>query len=234
MSSEGFVRPVRAANPRMQMCWQTWTMRRWTALALCVFAACGGEDDAFGRFAPATTAPATTATTSTPTTTTTTTIAPTTPSTLAPPTTRPPLPVPISPPVEDGSTDPVVVLGQIDIPRLGLNRTMYEGIRLSTFDLGPGHWPGTAMPGEIGNAVVAGHRVSGNQDFRDIDQLTSGDQVIFTTDTGRHDYRVKSTEIVTPDALRVVDQSYAKTATLFACHPPGSVAQRIVVHLELA
>ncbi len=58
--------------------------------------------------------------------------------------------------------------------------------------------------------------------------------MIFTTESGRHVYRVKSTEIVNPDALWVVDQSYAKTATLFACHPPGSVAQRIVVHLELA
>ena len=142
--------------------------------------------------------------------------------------------MPIAPPVEDGSTDPVVVLGQIDIPRLGLSRTMYEGIRLSTFDRGPGHWPGSALPGELGNAVVAGHRVSGNQDFRDIDQLTAGDEVVFTTDAGRHVYRVTSTEVVNPDALWVVDQTYAKTATLFACHPPGSVAQRIVVHLELA
>ena len=166
--------------------------------------------------------------------TTTTTVPPTTPTTLAPTTTRPPLPVPIAPPVEDGSTDPVVVVGQIDIPRLGLSRTMYEGIRLSTFDRGPGHWPGSALPGELGNAVVAGHRVSGNQDFREIDQLTAGDKVVFTTDAGRHVYRVKSTEIVSPDALWVVDQTYAKTATLFACHPPGSVAQRIVVHLELA
>ena len=210
---------------------------RWlaAALALGVLAACGGDGEgASGRFSPATTAPATTTPTSSTTTTTTTTVPPTTPTTLAPTTTRPPLPVPIAPPVEDGSTDPVVVVGQIDIPRLGLSRTMYEGIRLSTFDRGPGHWPGSALPGELGNAVVAGHRVSGNQDFREIDQLTAGDKVVFTTDAGRHVYHVKSTEIVSPDALWVVDQTYAKTATLFACHPPGSVAQRIVVHLELA
>ena len=210
---------------------------RWLApaLALCVFAACGGEDEgASGRFTPATTAPGDHDNDTPTTTSTTTTVPPTTPTTLAPTTTRPPLPVPIAPPVEDGSTDPVVVLGQIDIPRLGLSRTMYEGIRLSTFDRGPGHWPGSALPGELGNAVVAGHRVSGNQDFRDIDQLAAGDKVVFTTDAGRHVYRVKSTEIVSPDALWVVDQTYAKTATLFACHPPGSVAQRIVVHLELA
>ncbi len=207
-------------------------MRRLaTALALCVFAACGGEDDAVGRFTPVTTAPATTPTT---TSTTTTTLPTTTPTTLAPTTTRPPLPVPIAPPVEDGSSDPLVVLGQIDIPRLGLSRTMYEGIRLSTFDRGPGHWPGSALPGELGNVVVAGHRVSGNQDFRDLDQLTVGDEVVFTTAAGRHVYLVESTEIVSPVAIWIVDQTHAKTATLFACHPPGSVAQRIVVHLELA
>jgi sortase A len=110
---------------------------------------------------------------------------------------------------------------------------MYEGVRLSTLDLGPGHWPGTAMPGRRGNVVVAGHRVSHNEDFRNLDQLAAGDDVIFRTSSGRHVYRVVSTEIVNPDALWIVDQKYARTATLFACHPPGSVSQRIVVHLEL-
>jgi sortase A len=46
-------------------------------------------------------------------------------------------------------------------------------------------------------------------------------------------YHVVSTEVVGPEAIRIVDQTYARTATLFACHPPGSTAQRIVVHLEL-
>ena len=209
---------------------------RWLAAACALTAvaggACGNDGEAMSaRFAAATSAVATTTSTTSTTVATTT---PTTTTTLAPTTTRPPLPVPIAPPVEDGSTDPVVVVGQIEIPRLGLDRTMYEGIRLSTFDRGPGHWPGTAMPGVLGNVVVAGHRVSMNQDFRDIDQLAPGDDVIFTTDSGRHVYRVTSTEIVDPDALWVVDQTHAKTATLFACHPPGSVAQRIIVHLELA
>jgi sortase A len=207
---------------------------RWLATACALTAvvggACGNDGEATSaRFAAAETSAVAT-TTSMPTTTT----IPTTTTTTLVPTTRPSLPVPIPPPDEDGSTDPVVVLGQIDIPRLGLNRTMYEGIRPSTFDLGPGHWPGSALPGEIGNVVVAGHRVSMNEDFRDIDQLAPGDDVIFTTDSGRHVYRVESTEIVSPDALWVVNQTYARTATLFACHPPGSVAQRIVVHLELA
>jgi sortase A len=209
-------------------------MRRWIGLAVCALAACGSDGaDMTAGFTPATTAAVTPTSTTSPPTSTTRPSTTTTTTTLAPTTTRPPLPVPISPPVEDGSTDPLVVLGEIEIPRLGLNRTMYEGIRLSTFDLGPGHWPGSALPGELGNVVVAGHRVSMNQDFRDIDQLTSGDDVIFTTESGRHVYRVVRTEVVNPDALRIVEQTYAHTATLFACHPPGSVAQRIVVHLEL-
>ena len=144
------------------------------------------------------------------------------------------LPAPVAAPADDGSREPRVDLGTIEIPRIGLARPMLEGIRLTTLDNGPGHWPGTAMPGELGNVVVAGHRVSHNADFRDIDELQPGDEVIFSTSAGRHVYRVSSTEIVLPDAIWIVDQTPAPTATLFACHPPGSTRERIVVHLELA
>jgi sortase A len=160
---------------------------------------------------------------------------PPTATTLAPTTsTLPVLPQPIAPPPEDGSSEPRVELGTIEIPRLGLQRPLQEGIRLSTLDRGPGHWPGTAMPGEVGNVVVAGHRVSHNADFRHVDQLASGDEVVFTTAAGRFTYLVESIRIVGPDALWIVDQGYEHTATLFACHPPGSVRERIVVHLRLA
>ncbi len=141
--------------------------------------------------------------------------------------------MPVAAPVEDGSTETTLEVGTIEIPRIGLTRSMFEGIRLSTLDNGPGHWPGTAMPGEIGNVVVAGHRVSHNKDFRDLDQLAPGDEVIMSTMGGRHVYRVVSTEVVRPDALWIVDQTAAHTATLFACHPPGSTRERIVVHLVL-
>ncbi|MGB3735205.1 MAG: class E sortase [Ilumatobacter sp.] len=183
--------------------------------------------------APTTRAPATT----TSTTTTSTTTAPTT--TLAPPTTTaatlPEQPSqPIAPPPDPRGAEDQIQLGGISIPSLGLDAPLLEGIRLTTLDNGPGHWPGTAMPGQVGNVVVAAHRTSHGGPFRNIDQLVAGDIVLFTTDAGEIEYTVTGTQIVNPDAIWIVDPTDTPTATLFACHPPGSVAQRIVVNLELS
>jgi len=154
----------------------------------------------------------------------TTTVAPT-PSTVS-------LPRPIAPPLDDEAVEPVVPVGRISIPAIGIDRPMFEGIRLPTFDLGPGHWPGTAMPGQVGNMVLGGHRTSSLADFADIDQLAPGDEVIVTTNDGASfTYVVETTEITDPNAQRVVQQTEERTGTLFACHPPGSVRERIVVHL---
>ena len=90
------------------------------------------------------------------------------------------------------------------------------------------------MPGDVGNVVVGGHRVSHDKPFRNIDKLVDGDEVVFTTDAGRFVYTVVSTEVVTPDAIRIIDQTPDHTATLFACTPPGSTSHRLVVHLALA
>lgn len=149
------------------------------------------------------------------------------------PTTVEPLPVPAAPP-EPRADEPSIGLGSIEIPKLSINKTLFEGISLTTLDRGPGHWPGTALPGEVGNVVVGGHRTSHDRPFRHIDQLVPGDEVIFTIDTGRFVYHVTRTEIVTPDSMWIIDQTQAYTATLFACHPVGSTRERIVVFLELA
>lgn len=159
---------------------------------------------------------------------------PTTAATAPTPTTVA-LPVPIAPPADDEAAEPVVPLGTLAIPALDLERTFYDGIRLPTFDLGPGHWPGSAMPGQPGNVVIGGHRTNSNADFRYIDQLSAGDEMILTTNEGASfTYVVESTEITSPFASRVIYQTPRKTATLFACHPPGSVRQRVVVHLSMA
>jgi sortase A len=149
------------------------------------------------------------------------------------PTAPAPLPVPVAPPPESGIRDQDIVLGRIEIPVLELDSELREGIRIPTLDNGPGHWPGSAMPGQMGNAVVAGHRTSNEAEFRHLDELVPGDEVIMTTPRGRFVYVVESIEIVGPDALWIITQTDEHRATLFACHPPGSVAERIVAHLRL-
>jgi sortase A len=161
-----------------------------------------------------------------------TTVAETVPATTVAPTVVETLPVP-DPPPPPRADEPYVELGRLQIPKIGIDTVMLQGISLNTLDLGPGHWPGTALPGQIGNTVVAGHRTSHNKVFRNIDQLAPGDEVIFTTSAGEYVYVVRETTVVKPDAMYIVEQTPESTATLFACHPPGSTRERIVVHLAL-
>ena len=171
-------------------------------------------------------------TTSSPTTTTTTT---TTPTTLPPAVTlAQQLTQPIAPPSDQRGAESNPPLGRIAIPSIGLDSELHVGIRLTTLDRGPGHWPGTARPGQIGNVVVAGHRTSHGAEFRHLDALDPGDEVVFTTADGTFSYVVTGTQIVTPDSLWIVDPTDTPTATLFACHPLGSTAERIVVNLALS
>lgn len=218
---------------------------RTAALALVAILLAGCGDDSGGSSAaatsttarpkPTTTVRATTTTRPKPTTTTSTstTLAPTTTSTTLAPTTVPEtLPVPAAPP-EPRAKEAVVELGRIELPSIGVDKPLFEGVSLTVLDHGPGHWPGTAMPGHVGNVVIGGHRTSHDKPFRHIDDLAPGDEVVFTTSEGRFVYTVTSTEVVYPDAIWIIDQTQAYTATLFACHPVGSTKQRLVVHLEM-
>ncbi len=143
------------------------------------------------------------------------------------------LPTPVRPPDDPYAPEPAVVIGTIEIPRLGLAVPLNQGISLHSIDRGPSHWPGTALPGDPGNVVIAGHRATHTAPFRFIDQLVTGDAVVFTVGAERSTYRVTGHEVVTPDAMRIVEQTPASTATLFACHPPGSARYRYVVTLAL-
>ena len=157
---------------------------------------------------------------------TTTTLPPTT-------TTTEPVPIPV-PPRTSNAPEPIVTIGVIEIPKLGLRADLGEGITLRNIDRGPSHWPGTALPGRIGNVVVAGHRVTHTRPFRYIDTLVPGDEVFFEYQGERFRYVMTGSQVVTPKQVEIVNQTYEFTATLFACHPPGSARYRYVVHLQLA
>jgi sortase A len=211
-------------------------------VAMLLLASCGGSDEggtaqaattvaATAATAPTTTAvPATTtvASTSTSTSSTTSTTSTSTTTTLAKQATEP-----IAPPSDPNAEEPVIEMGRLTIPKLGVDMTMYEGIRLTTLDHGPGHWPGSALPGQPGNVVVGGHRTSKHRVFRDVDQLVAGDEIVFSDATGEHVYVVNRVEVVDPSAVWIINPTETPTATLFACHPPGSTRQRIVVFADL-
>jgi sortase A len=178
--------------------------------------------------APATTTIATSTTTVAPATTTIASTSTSTTTTLAEQATQP-----IAPPSDPNAQEPVIEMGRLLIPKIGVDMTMYEGIRLTTLDHGPGHWPGSALPGEPGNVVVGGHRTSKHRVFRDVDDLVAGDEIVFRDAGGDHVYVVNRVEIVDPTAVWIINPTATPTATLFACHPPGSTRQRIVVFADL-
>jgi sortase A len=163
----------------------------------------------------------------------TTTIAPTT--TTVPPTTTTtrPLPRPTPPPANPYAAVPITQIGTISIPKIGLVHPIFEGVWLTVVDHGPGHWPGSAMPGRIGNSVFAGHRVTHTHPFYDLDLLATGDKVIFDMPYGTFTYAVTSITIVQPEDLWITDPTRKPTITLFACNPKHSAAQRIVVKGKL-
>jgi sortase A len=156
-------------------------------------------------------------------------------STTAPPTstTVPAAPaprtLPAEPPANPQAAVPVVKIGEIQIPKIGLVHPIFEGVTLTVIDHGPSHWPGSAMPGQLGNAVFAGHRVTHTHPFRNLDQLVPGDLIQFVMPDGTYTYKMTSQQIVNPSDTWIVNPTPDATLTLFACHPPGSAAHRIVV-----
>ena len=138
--------------------------------------------------------------------------------------------LPIEPPANPRAKEPIRKIGEIHIPKIGLVHPVYEGVTLTVIDHGPGHWPGSANPGQLGNSVFAGHRVTHSRPFRRIHELKPGDDIIFKMQNGTFTYKMTKSSIVTPKDVHIVNPTKDATVTLFACHPPGSARQRYVVN----
>ncbi len=144
------------------------------------------------------------------------------------------LPFPENSPANPRAATPEIRHGMLEIPSIGLAQPFFEGVTLTAIDRGPSHWPGTAMPGQIGNVVIAGHRTTKTRPFWDLDLVPPGAELIFTMNDGtRHVYTLDRTQIVDDEDIYIVDQTFGYRATLFGCHPKGSARQRIVGHFTL-
>jgi sortase A len=130
-------------------------------------------------------------------------------------------------------------LALIRIPRLGkgFHYVIIEGVSVADLRKGPGHYPGTAMPGEIGNFVVSGHRTTYLAPFNRIDALRPGDTILIDTRTRQYTYKVTGKKVVSPSDVSVVapvpehpdKDPTDRLITLTTCHPKYSAAQRLIV-----
>lgn len=125
--------------------------------------------------------------------------------------------------------DPLV-LGVIEIPRIGVSAVVREGDDDETLAVAVGHVPGTARPGEPGNMALAGHRDSF---FRALRRIRVDDTIRFRSASRRYEYRVESTEVVGQGETRVLGPSVVPVLTLVTCYPFGYVGHapdRFIVH----
>lgn len=104
-----------------------------------------------------------------------------------------------------------------------------EGTGEGQLQQGPGHYPGTPLPGEAGNAAIAGHRTTYAAPFYNLNELQPGDLIYIQTSQGIFDYSVTSSQIVDPSDTAVLDDSSVPELTLTTCNPRYSASQRLVV-----
>jgi sortase A len=140
---------------------------------------------------------------------------------------------PANGPGEVGPPAPRSVIGRLKIPRLNLAVMIREGADEGTLRRAVGHIPGTALPGTIGNVGLAGHR---DTFFRALRNIRADDTIELETTGGEYRYIVKSTRIVTPRDVSVLQASGGETLTLVTCFPfyyVGSAPKRFIVHAAL-
>jgi sortase A len=133
---------------------------------------------------------------------------------------------------------------RLTIPRLGddWRWIVVQGVDLQTLTRGPGHYPDTVDPGEVGNFAVAGHRATYGEPFANLDRVQVGDEVRVERAGMLHTYVVTESFITDPsdtDVLLPVPgqpgvEANEAVLTLTTCHPRWSSNERLIVHAALA
>lgn len=135
-------------------------------------------------------------------------------------------------------------VARLYFPTLGSKQVhvVVEGVGRADLKKGPGHYPGTALPGQLGNVVVSGHRTTYGAPFNRLDELDAGDPVVIETRTGWYTYTVQRVYVVKPTAVEVTypvpDHLGAvpsqRLLTLTTCNPKYSAKTRLIVRAILS
>ncbi len=121
------------------------------------------------------------------------------------------------------------VIGEIQVPRLGLKAIVVQGDSPANLKRAVGHLSKSALPGEWGNVALAGHR---DTFFRTLRDIRLGDEIKFKTRERSFEYLVESIEVVAPTDIRVLESSTGHDLTLLTCFPfhyVGPAPNRFVV-----
>jgi sortase A len=131
------------------------------------------------------------------------------------------------------------------VPRFGADyaRSVSEGVETATVldRNGIGHYPGTQMPGQVGNFAVAAHRTTHGAPFKQLATLQVGDRLYVQTQDGYYTYDFRGLEYVRPTGVGVLDPvpqlpGVAPTdriLTMTSCNPLFSAAERIIAYASL-
>jgi sortase A len=160
----------------------------------------------------------------------------TVPGTTAPLTTAPTTAAPttaVTPPAFVTDIHPGDPVARLEIPKIGVDKIVVAGTDTADLRKGPGHYPNTPLPGQLGNAAIAGHRTTFGAPFYRINELAAGDEIKVTTLEGVFVYRVTEQLIVAPTDVSVIANTADAELTLTSCHPRFSASERIVIKAKL-
>lgn len=141
----------------------------------------------------------------------------------------------------DKNAPPKVMINKISVnaPIIFDQKTVDQAAFQKALKNGVVHYPDTALPGQPGNVVIFGHSsgqwwAQGDYKFvfTLLDKLKLEDRIFIDYQGTRYIYRVKSTTVVRPTDLSVLNQGSGNTLTLITCSPVGSNSKRLIIHAE--
>ena len=120
------------------------------------------------------------------------------------------------------------VVARLVIPAINLDEIVMEGVGPVELNGGPGHFPGSVLPGEAGNAILSAHR---DRHFRRLGELGIGSHIRTQTRNHTVEWVITERRIVSRDTPALFEEPEA-TLTLTTCWPIryfGSAPDRLLL-----
>lgn len=141
---------------------------------------------------------------------------------------------------KDKTIQPGDALTRIRIPKMKVDVIVVEGVTGNALRAGAGHYPGTSLPGDVGNVAIAGHRTGFGEPFRHLDEMAAGDLIYMQTPLGKYTYRVLpafdghgNPWITHPLDWTITAATPTPVLTLTTCDPPHTSTNRMILRAEL-